>query len=122
MSQLAPDRIRGELRDAPADRIALRHRDRISSAQADHMRSVEARQRLAECSSRENMFETKWLERVEQHNINLARQAAMLKAIIQYENLRSRFGNRPLGGSNAISVLEMWHTGKGQPKLERFVV
>ena len=65
----------------------VRRADEISPRQHDDVRAPERSDRLAEQPSGKETAEPEWLQRVEQDDIKVARQPAMLKSVVQHDQL-----------------------------------
>ena len=86
------------------------------------MRPAKTGERLAQCAAGEDVFETERLERVEEHDIEIAAQTAVLESIIKEQQLRIEILDSHFGGGDAIAVLYVRNGRQRVGKLQCFVV
>src|SRR5947209_2921687 len=60
--------------------------------------------------------------RVDQHNVEIARQPAMLEAVIEYEDLALQFLDRDTGEGDTVGSLQMGHIGTVLFQYQRLVI
>src|SRR4051794_32891544 len=107
MRELAPSGLRREFGDSVLDRGALPGRDCVGSAQANSVCAGEAGEWLAECAAGKDVIEAERLERVEENDIEVASEAAVLEAIIEDDHLRIVFTDGIVGRGDPIAVLDV---------------
>ena len=77
---------------------------------------------LAQGAARKNVTEAEWLQSVEQDDIQIACQAAVLKAVVEQDQLARVFLDRLPRGGNAIGILQMRHVRQRFFQLQSLVV
>jgi len=96
--------------------------DQIGTAQRDHVRPAETRKRLAERTTREHVSVTERLERIDQHDIQVAVKAAVLETVVENHRLALQlFGSSSRSG-NAVGILEVGNVRQALIEFERLVV
>src|SRR4051794_22239567 len=73
MCDLAPRSLRRELRYAAPNCVSLISSNRIGPTQTNRVGTVQACKWFTQCAARKDMFKTKRLERVEQHDVQISR-------------------------------------------------
>ena len=63
--------------------VALGRGNRVGAAEADDIGPRQTRERLAERAAGEHVFEAEGLQGVEQHDVEIAGEAAVLEAVVQ---------------------------------------
>ena len=79
-------------------------------------------ERLAQRAAGKHVLEAERFERVEQHDIEIASQPAVLESVIQQQSVADGIPESPLSRSHAIAVLNMRHVRQCMGKLQCFVV
>ena len=122
MSNFAPRGLRREPGDSVANRAPFGCSNGIGATEDDDMRPVEILDRLAECSTGKDMLEAERLERVEQYDIQIARQPAVLETVVEQHDVRMIFGDRSSCGCHAISILHVRNARQRLGEFQRFVI
>src|SRR5262245_46935452 len=112
----------GDLRDPFANRLSFARGNRVRAAETNDLRSSQSFRRLAERPAWKNMLKAERFERVEQHDIEVATHATMLKSVIEEQQLCPALTNRLLSRGNAVAILNVWHSWQRLSEFERFVV
>ena len=68
------------------------------------------------------MVETKRLKSIQQYNIQIAGEAAVLKAVVQRDDLAGKLANRVFGRRDAIGILHVRHIWELMLQFQCFVV
>ncbi len=68
------------------------------------------------------MVESKRLQRIEQHDIQVAGQTAVLETVVQQQNVRIEPVDGQSSGRDTVAVLDVRHFGKCLGELKGFVV
>jgi hypothetical protein len=98
--------------DAAAKGLSLLGRDGVGSTKTDHVGPLQAADWLAERTAGKHVAKSEWLERIDQHNVQIAGQAPVLETIVEHDDLAAILGNRSLGGGHSIGILHVRHMGK----------
>ena len=122
MGAFAPSRAWEPVVGRVANRLALLGRNGVGPAQANDMGTLQAGERLAQRAAGKHVVETERLERIEQHNVQIASQPAVLEAVVQHDDLASKLANCLLSSRYAIGILHVRHVGKRLLQFERFVI
>ncbi len=119
---LRPNRHGGEAANSLGDRLPLGLADEVGPGEDNHLGSRKTGQRLAERAAGKDVIEAKWLQGVDQHDVQIAREPAVLKSVVQ----QNRLGPVPLdrlpGGRHAVPILQMRHLGQSQGQLAGLVI
>ena len=68
------------------------------------------------------MAEAKRLQRVQEHDVQLPGEPAVLEAIVQDDQLAAELCDGLVRGREAVGILQVGHVGKQPPHLQRLVV
>ena len=68
------------------------------------------------------MFKAEWFEGVEQYDIKVTRQAAMLEAVVENKHIRMELRNCLPRRRNAVAILQVRHIRQGLRQFAGFVV
>ena len=94
------------------DRRASAAVDQIGPRQDDHVGAAERTDRFAQQATRKKMPQTKRLEGIEQHHVDVACQPAMLKTVVEHDQLALELVGGDAGQGHAIGILQMGHVGQ----------
>jgi hypothetical protein len=83
----------------------------IATGQQNHARPLQASERLTQQAAGKKPPMPPGIGGIDQHEIKVPLQAAMLKAIIQNQQLALQLLHRGSGQGDAVRALEMRHTG-----------
>ena len=97
VGQFQPERLRSKCRRAGLNLAAARFVHGIRPRQRDDVRPGQAADRLAQQAPRQQMLVAERLQRVEEHNIQVARDPPMLERVVQEQHVR-RTGFQPVRG------------------------
>jgi hypothetical protein len=86
------------------------------------VRPLQSDERLAQRAARKHMAVAKRLERIEQDNVQVSRQPAMLKTVVENDGVAIEFGNRAFGRGDAIWILYMRHVRERLLQFQRLIV
>src|SRR3954468_20827665 len=111
MRELAPGGLWREFGDSLSDRRALGGRDCIGATQTDSMCAGEAGEWLAQRAAGEDVVEAERLQRVEQNDVEVTREAAVLEAIVEDNHVRIVITDSVISGRDPIAILDVRHAG-----------
>ncbi len=86
--------------------------DQIGSREDDDRRAPERTDRLTQQAAREQMLQAERLEGVNQHQVNVVRKPAMLKAVVEHDQLGLDLEHRNSSQRNSVGPLEMRNVGQ----------
>ena len=116
----------GSARRQPADfllqRRTLGRIHGIGAGQPDHLGAGESCERLAQQPARQHMSIAKRFERIDQHDIEIPVDPAVLEGIVEHNRLAPQLADGGPGRGHAIGVLEMRHLGQATLQFECFVI
>ncbi len=94
------------------DHRAIREADQVGPGQDDDGGTPQRSYRLAEQPAWKQAPQPEWLERVQQNQIDVSRQAAVLKTIIKDDELGLELERRDLRQRHPVRVLQMGNIRK----------
>jgi hypothetical protein len=106
-ARFQPQSVWREPLDAFTDRVPHFGAEQVGAGEYDHVSARQVRERLAEQAAGQQSFAAERVEAVEQHDVEVAMEAAMLEGVVEQDELRAMLVDRLLGGGMAIAVLEM---------------
>src|SRR4051794_40824610 len=112
MRELAPGGLWREFGDSLSDRRALGGRDCVGATQTDSMCAGEAGEWLAQRAAGEDVIEAERLERVEENDVEVTREAAVLEAIVENNRTRIAVMDSFFSGGDPIAILDVRHAGQ----------
>ena len=78
--------------------------------------------RFAERTSREDVLKTEWLQGIQQHDIEIAGDAAMLKGVVEHQHPAAKSVDGSPGGGEPIGILHVRHAGQFPSEFQGFIV
>src|SRR5262245_18893739 len=101
--------MRSELRNAVANRIPLGCGDYIGTAKANDVGAAETGDRFAKRAAWKNVVEAERFERIEQNDVETAKQPPMLESIVQDNEFTIKLVRRFIGRGDTVRVLHVWY-------------
>ena len=98
-------------RDPGANRIDLFARHLVNACDDDEIGSREGRRGFAQQAPGQQIIETPGIAGVDQHDVEVACEPAMLKAVVKNQELAAEFLSRHGRRGNAVGALQMRHIG-----------
>jgi len=117
-----PDRFGSQTLHAAADGIPGCRFNHVGSGEDDSLRPRQSGQRLAQRASGKDVVEPKRLQSIEQNNIQIALQPAVLKTVVQQDHLGMVLLYGGGGTSYTIGILHVRHIRQPLPEFQGFIV
>ena len=105
-----------------ANRTALLRRDQLATREQQHVGAAPACERLAQRAAGKHAAEAEGLERVDEHDVEIARQAAMLKGIVEDDQPATKRLDEAARRRHAVAIEHVRHARQLLGQLERLVV
>ena len=122
MRRFDPEGMGREAANFLGDRLPLGIADQVGPGEDNHLGSRKTGQRLAERAAGKDVIEAKRFQGVDQDNIQIATEPAVLKSVVQ----QNRLGLVPLdrlpGRRHTVAILQMWHLRQRQGQLAGLVI
>jgi len=122
MCELDPQGSGRELYGLPADFVAVGRADGIGPREAHDVCSRQPLHGFSQQASRQKAAVAERLERIEQHDIEIAGQPPVLKGVVQQQHLVGVLPQCLFGSCDAIGVLQMRYVRKLRSQFQRLVI
>ncbi len=93
-------------------RAARRGIEQIGAGEDHHVGPPQPFDRFPQPSPRKHVAEPERLQGIQEHDVQIAAEAAMLKTVVQHDQVRSEGGNGLPCGGHAVGVLQVRHVGE----------
>ena len=122
VNRLGTNGLGGMMADRLPNRLALVGFEQVGPAEDHGVCPAKPFDWLAQRAARKHAAETERLQGVEQDDVAIAGEPAMLKAVVEHDRLAAKPGDGFAGGCDAIGIFKMRHVGQQSSQFEGFVV
>jgi hypothetical protein len=122
MGEFAPASVWRKVGNSATNGFAHRSGYCIGAAEAYDLRSTQSGERFAKRTSREDVIEAEGFESVEEYDIEIASQTAMLEAVVENKKVGFELVDCVSSTGDAIAVLDVRYVGQRLGQFARFVV
>ena len=105
-----------------ANLLAPLGRHQVGPGEADDAGPAQAGRRLSQRAAGKDVAVAQWFEGVEQADIQIAGDAAVLEGVVQHEGLAAEPCDRLPGPGDAVAVLHVGHVGESLVEFPGLVV